>query len=173
MAEFWGGKEPFDIQFWKSAPFKDFARAFEAHGGWFGLFNWLSLQSEQELVLARSEQVQLITLHASKGLEFPLVFLPALEDGILPWTGPEEEDRDNFPSAERQLLMAEEKRLLYVGLTRAKEGLFLSRAEKRHLYGKELHLRPSRFLSRLPVHKVQHSATVIRHKTTLEHLSLF
>ncbi|MDR1243447.1 MAG: UvrD-helicase domain-containing protein [Deltaproteobacteria bacterium] len=204
MADFWRFKEPFDVQFWKSDSFKNFARAFEVHQGWFGLFNWLSLQNEQELALARSEQVRLLTLHAAKGLEFPLVFMPALEDGILPYLeaeifAPSGEDQglarqiDNgygneglnwgktggrgsggpLPAVFEDAHLAEEKRLFYVGLTRAREGLFLSRAEKRRLYGRELRLKPSRFLARLPVNKVRHSAEVAKHKITVEHLSLF
>jgi superfamily I DNA/RNA helicase len=77
------------------------------------------------------------------------------------------------PDASAEAHLAEEKRLFYVGLTRAREGLFLSRAEKRHLYGRALRLKPSRFLARLPVNKVRHSAEVAKHKITVEHLSLF
>lgn len=182
MAAYFGNSDPFDSRFWKTQPFKELSAAFEAQNGWTGLFNWLALQSELEQVRDSSEQVQLITYHAAKGLEFPLVFLPALEDGILPFAGaafltgqlsggpngaiPGQSPLDG-PHLE------EEKRLFYVGLTRAREGLFLSRSEKRHLYGRELRLKPSRFLSRLPIRKVRHSAVVAKVVTSQEQLKLF
>ncbi|MDR2892204.1 MAG: UvrD-helicase domain-containing protein [Deltaproteobacteria bacterium] len=201
MHAYWGNSEPFDSQFWQSEAFKDFSRAFEAQHGWSGLFNWLSLQNELELVRVKSERVQLITIHAAKGLEFPIVFLPALEDGILPFAGA------SFLTGQAQAGQAafapgfdsgqsasangsgsglgsgqpaplrfdeeEEKRLLYVGLTRAKQGLFLSRAARRHLYGRELRLKPSRFLVNLPLSMVKHSAMVAKTIVKQEHLSLF
>lgn len=82
-----------------------------------------------------SEGVSLLSLHASKGLEFKAVFIIGCEDGILPWKNGD---------------MAEEERLFYVGITRAAERLFLCVSKKRILCTSTDELRPSRFLSRIP-----------------------
>ncbi len=84
--------------------------------------------------------VQLMTLHSAKGLEFPLVFLCGMEEGLFP------HDR----SAEEPGRMEEERRLCYVGITRARELLFLSYAESRRWRGTESLNRPSRFLTEIP-----------------------
>ena len=90
-----------------------------------------------------------MTLHASKGLEFQAVFLPGLEDGLLPLRRellfpPTEDDAGDPPQAQ-----AEELRLLYVGLTRAARAIFVSHAARRTLYGRHLRLAPSPFLDRI------------------------
>ena len=84
--------------------------------------------------------VQLMTLHAAKGLEFPLVFLVGLEDGLFP----------SQRSIEEEGRLEEERRLAYVGITRARERLLLSYAESRRLHGAESLARPSRFLGEIP-----------------------
>ncbi len=84
--------------------------------------------------------VQLMTLHSAKGLEFPLVFLAGLEEGLFP----------NQRSVEETGRLEEERRLAYVGITRAQKKLVLSYAESRRLHGTESYNRPSRFLSELP-----------------------
>jgi len=86
------------------------------------------------------EAVQLMTLHSAKGLEFPLVFLCGMEDGLFP----------HHLSAEDPLRLEEERRLCYVGITRAMRHLFLSYAETRRLHGGETYPMPSRFLRELP-----------------------
>ncbi len=169
MAAYWGNSDPFDSAFWHSKAFKDLCKAFEAHNGWPGLINWLGLQNELEQVRAMGEKVQLLTLHASKGLEFPIVFMPALEEGLLPFAGmdflnghpPMPEDVD------------EERRLFFVGITRAKEGLFLSHAQKRHIYAREHRLQPSSFLADLPLDMVKHSMLVAKTSSRVEQLKLF
>jgi DNA helicase-2/ATP-dependent DNA helicase PcrA len=85
--------------------------------------------------------VQLMTLHSAKGLEFPLVFIAGLEDGLFP------HQRSVQESGGR---LEEERRLCYVGMTRAREQLVLSYAEVRRMYGSESHNRPSRFLGEIP-----------------------
>ncbi|GAA6136278.1 DNA helicase II [Arenicella sp. 4NH20-0111] len=85
--------------------------------------------------------VQLMSLHTAKGLEFPLVFLTGLEEGLFP------HQRSLDEGAGR---LEEERRLCYVGMTRAKEQLWLSHAEMRRLYGAEKYTSPSRFLSEIP-----------------------
>jgi len=84
--------------------------------------------------------VQLMTLHSAKGLEFPLVFLVGLEDGLFP----------SQKSLDEPGRLEEERRLAYVGITRARQTLILSYAESRRLHGAETYNRPSRFLSELP-----------------------
>ena len=96
--------------------------------------------------------VTLMTLHASKGLEFPIVFLTGLEEGIFPSSRSlMEEDR-----------MEEERRLCYVGITRAQHKLFISRAQQRMLYNQVNHNAPSRFLDEIPERLLIDEAAVIR-----------
>lgn len=84
--------------------------------------------------------VNLMTLHAAKGLEFDLVFLVGLEEGLFP----------SLQSLEDSGRLEEERRLCYVGITRAKQKLYLTYAESRRLYGKETYPRASRFLREIP-----------------------
>jgi DNA helicase-2/ATP-dependent DNA helicase PcrA len=93
----------------------------------------------------RSERLSLMTIHASKGLEFDYVFVTGLEEGILPFTLFDEDTE----SEERQERIEEERRLLYVAMTRARMGLKLSWARTRTFKGRRLELPPSRFLERL------------------------
>jgi ATP-dependent DNA helicase UvrD/PcrA len=86
------------------------------------------------------DSVQLMTLHSAKGLEFPLLFLCGLEDGLFP----------HQRSLNDANGLEEERRLCYVGLTRAREQLYLSYAEQRRLHGSENYSTPSRFLRELP-----------------------
>ncbi len=86
--------------------------------------------------------VQLMTLHAAKGLEFPCVFMVGLEDGLFP----SQRSIDEGGSAQLQ----EERRLAYVGITRARRNLTMSYAESRRMHGQETYNRPSRFLAEIP-----------------------
>ena len=96
---------------------------------------------ESEKAADPVNSVQLMTLHAAKGLEFPCVFLVGLEDGIIPTTRSHHDARK----------LAEERRLLYVGITRAQSKLHMSFATSRQLYGAQFsHFPPSRFLKDLP-----------------------
>lgn len=85
--------------------------------------------------------VQLMTLHSAKGLEFPLVFIVGMEDGLFP------HQRSVTEAGGR---LEEERRLCYVGMTRAREQLCLCHAEVRRMFGSENHCRPSRFLNEIP-----------------------
>ena len=89
-------------------------------------------------------QVRLMSLHAAKGLEFRFVFIVGVEDGNLPHEASLEEGR-----------LDEERRLLYVGITRAKEALWLSHARQAQRWGEGLRLAPSRFLDELPAAELQ------------------
>ncbi|MCP1065660.1 DNA helicase II [Serratia symbiotica] len=86
--------------------------------------------------------VQLMTLHSAKGLEFPLVFIVGMEEGMFP----------SQMSLDESGRLEEERRLAYVGMTRAMQKLTLTYAETRRLYGKEVYHRPSRFIGELPEH---------------------
>ncbi len=86
--------------------------------------NTIALETDPDSFDIHAQKVALMTLHAAKGLEFPVVFISGCEDGYLPSDRSSDED--------------EERRLLYVGMTRAKEQLFLSYAKKRMVYGKVL-----------------------------------
>ncbi|MFC4149298.1 UvrD-helicase domain-containing protein [Micromonospora mangrovi] len=104
-----------------------------------GLFlSQLSTGAEVDALDPRAEAVTLLTLHAAKGLEFPVVFLVGAEDGLLPlrWPGTEQ-DED---------AVAEERRLFFVGLTRAQDRLYVSHAARRVRHGAERDCRPSPFL---------------------------
>ena len=84
--------------------------------------------------------IQLMTLHSAKGLEFPLVFITGFEEGLFP----------HKLSIEEPGQLQEERRLCYVGMTRAMEKLFIVHAEMRNLYGTENFNPPSRFLREIP-----------------------
>ncbi len=161
---------PFDSNFWQSATFNALRKAFDAYGGWAGLINWINLQNELELVRGQSEKVQIMTMHASKGLEFPVVFLACLEDGILPFAGPQ--FLSGHAVKDNHMDIAEENRLLYVAITRAEQGLYMSLAGKRMLYGKEVRLPKSRFLNYLPPDILRHSRGIKRIRHKAEQLSL-
>ncbi|MBE3549938.1 MAG: UvrD-helicase domain-containing protein [Brockia lithotrophica] len=100
----------------------------------------MALLTDVDTYEGAEDRVTLLTLHAAKGLEFPVVFIIGLEEGLLPHHLSLEEGN-----------VEEERRLLYVGMTRAKERLFLTYAEYRAQYGSPLRAsRPSRFLEEIP-----------------------
>jgi DNA helicase II / ATP-dependent DNA helicase PcrA len=100
----------------------------------------VALVSDQDTLEDRTDRVTLITLHAAKGLEFPVVFIVGLEEGLLPHKRALEDDRE----------LEEERRLAYVGMTRAKDRLYLVHAHHRSTYGVGSASEPSRFLTELP-----------------------
>ena len=158
----------FDPLFAESTAFKRLRMAWKEHGGWPGLLEFVSFRREIDMVKGQAEYVQLMTMHASKGLEFKVVFIPGAEDGLLPFQGVgallHKEDDFTPPPVE------EEERLLYVGITRASEAVFLSSAATRTLYGHKLSLPPSPLLPLSHFHAVK----LTRHtKTTASQLSLF
>ena len=100
----------------------------------------IALMSDIDAYDEKVDAVTLITLHAAKGLEFPIVFIVGLEEGLLP----------HIRSFDDPAQMEEERRLCYVGITRAKEHLYLVHAFRRHYMGTATHNPPSRFLRDIP-----------------------
>ena len=109
----------------------DFLTAFLSHA---------SLEAGEGQAKAGDNCVQLMTLHAAKGLEFSLVFLVGMEEGLFP----------SERSIDQEGKLEEERRLCYVGITRAEEQLVISYAEQRRLYGSTTYGLPSRFLDEIP-----------------------
>jgi len=105
----------------------------------------VSLVSDVDLYEDKGNRVSLMTLHCAKGLEFPVVFIVGIEEGLLPHYRRGDEIED----------LEEERRLCYVGITRAKERVFLSRAERRSTFGVGRVNLPSRFLDELPLELIQ------------------
>jgi DNA helicase II / ATP-dependent DNA helicase PcrA len=99
-----------------------------------------SLASDREDGKEDASKVSLMTLHSSKGLEFPIVFLVGLEQGLFP----------SYRSLDDPAAIEEERRLCYVGITRAQERLFISHARERRLYGNREPASPSLFLAEMP-----------------------
>ncbi|HCL43920.1 MAG TPA: ATP-dependent DNA helicase Rep, partial [Pseudomonas sp.] len=101
-------------------------------------------------LLSRSDQdeggnqVRMMTLHASKGLEFPYVFIVGCEDGVLPHQVSLDEGN-----------LQEERRLLYVGITRAKIQLWMSYSKLTRKFGEHVRLKPSRFFEEIPAEEIQ------------------
>ena len=119
-------------------------RESEPSGGLVGFLEQVGLNAEvgkREDREAGQDRVQMMTLHAAKGLEFPLVFIAGLEEGLLPLIRGKQIEADK---------LEEERRLMYVGITRAMKELYLSRARCRGLYGQTFHFQPSRFLEEVP-----------------------
>ncbi len=104
------------------------------------LLERVSLVADVDSYVESEDTVTLITLHQSKGLEFPVVFIVGMEEGVLP----------HFRSMDSTEEMEEERRLCYVGITRAKERLYLVRAFRRSLYGNSGPTLRSRFLEEIP-----------------------
>ncbi len=101
---------------------------------------YAALESSEEQAETYDDSVQLMTLHSAKGLEFPVVFLGGCEEELFP----------HYLCMNDPKGLEEERRLCYVGVTRAMKKLFMTYAEVRRLFGREAHHRPSRFLHEIP-----------------------
>jgi DNA helicase-2/ATP-dependent DNA helicase PcrA len=101
---------------------------------------YASLEAGEGQAQSGEDGVQLMTLHSAKGLEFPLVFLAGMEEGLFP----------SGKSSEESGRLEEERRLAYVGITRARQKLVLTYAEARRLHGQDMYGIPSRFLREIP-----------------------
>lgn len=104
----------------------------------------ISLYADADSLDDEARMVTLMTLHNAKGVEFPVVFIVGMEEGLFPHSRALDEQN-----------LEEERRLCYVGVTRAMERLYLSRAESRSLYGRSGHNLPSRFLEEIPERLVE------------------
>ncbi len=115
-----------------------------------------ALEAGENQAGAWEDCVQLMTLHSAKGLEFPVVFMVGMEEGLFP----------GQKSSDDPQRLAEERRLCYVGMTRAREILYLMHTESRFLYGQEMSPIPSRFLMELPedcIEEVRARTTAVSH----------
>ena len=116
-----------------------------------GILNFLSetaLQSDQDELNAEQKAVRLMTVHAAKGLEFDVVFIAGLEDGLFPH---QRMNESNISPEKAE----EERRLFYVALTRARKKLFLSYAQLRTVFGRQQVNMPSEFIYDIPEHLVE------------------
>lgn len=105
----------------------------------------ISLLSDIDTFNATEDAVTLMTIHNAKGLEFPVVFIVGMEEGLFP----------HSRSLYEESQVEEERRLCYVGITRAKERLYLSHAWRRTVWGTVVHSSPSRFINEIPEHLIQ------------------
>jgi superfamily I DNA/RNA helicase len=170
IAQFAQGTD-FDHPFWSSQAFQDLCAAFDHCGDWISLLAWIQLEAEAAHIRQQSQKVRLLTMHAAKGLEFKAVFLPALEQGILPFAGTrlysgKSGNYGDGPDLE------EERRLLYVALTRAESQLFLSCAKQRRVGPVPVRLPPSNFLSELDWTHVSKIHSVVQTRKREKQLSL-
>lgn len=116
---------------------------------------YAALEAGEGQTEAGEDGVQLMTLHSAKGLEFPLVFLVGVEEGLFP----------NNKSNEEPGRLEEERRLAYVGITRARQKLVVTYAEARRLHGQDMYGLPSRFLREIPtplIHEIRPRIQVSR-----------
>ncbi|NOX54610.1 MAG: UvrD-helicase domain-containing protein [Planctomycetes bacterium] len=135
-----------------------------------GFLNELALGMQSDLWDPRANRVSLLTLHAAKGLEFRVVFLVGCEDGLLPlrWgrsAGQATEDGTEPTQGDPNRQEAEERRLFFVGMTRARDRLFLCHAKKRLWQGKVRPRRPSPFLNEIAETLLQRTTQTARRKS--------
>lgn len=131
-----------DEAFFQSDAWTQLVHAYAQAGNWEQLFQEICWQQEVDCLQSKAQSVRILTMHAAKGLEFRAVFIPGFNDGIMPLDRMLLRGEGTGMSREEE---AEERRLLYVAMTRASEAVFVSWTPKRHLYGRELELKPSRF----------------------------
>jgi len=134
-------------------------------GDTFGFLSTLSLQTDTDIYDSYAEKVSLMTLHASKGLEFPVVFITGCEDKLIPF-----QKTDDRPAN-----IHEERRLFYVAMTRAQENLYLTYAKKRMIYGRQVVRTMSPFVEQIEKHLRQKEATFFskKKKEPQQQLKLF
>lgn len=117
----------------------------------YGFLEEISLITDIDNYDQDSDSVVLMTMHSAKGLEFPVVFIPGMEDGIFPGVQAIYNHED----------MQEERRLAYVALTRAKEELFMIKSKSRMLFGSTKHNRPSTFTTEIPLELLNETKPVV------------
>jgi uncharacterized protein (TIGR00375 family) len=133
-------------------------------GGMAGFLALVALHADTDHYHPREQKAALMSMHASKGLEFPVVFIAGCEDGLVPYRRPGAEASD----------LAEERRLFYVAMTRAKDRLYLTHCRRRRIYGKTEDLAPSPFLKDIEGHLLENEAPAGRRtKRKPDQLTLF
>ncbi|MCL2766819.1 MAG: ATP-binding domain-containing protein, partial [Peptococcaceae bacterium] len=124
---------------------KEYDRREGANGSLLGFLEAAALVNQSEMTDDEADFVRLMTLHSAKGLEFPVVFISGMEEGIFPHSRSMEDDSE----------LEEERRLCYVGITRAMERLYLTYCRERYTYGNKSYNDPSRFLWEIPPHLME------------------
>ena len=146
--------------------FKSITASFEGRTGDISISDFLeeiSLVADIEEHKVSDDAITLMTLHSAKGLEFKVVFIVGMEDGIFP-------HQNSFTETGG---LEEERRLCYVGITRAKEKLYLSNARKRMLYGKENLTIPSRFLKEIPSELIEETSASVKSEKKIDKTKVF
>ncbi|MCK4466997.1 MAG: ATP-binding domain-containing protein, partial [Desulfobacterales bacterium] len=126
-------------------------------------FEMTALQTDTDIYDSRAEKVALMTMHAAKGLEFPVVFIAGCEKGFIPFIRPGEELID----------LDEERRLFYVAMTRARERLYLTMAKKRMVYGKPTLRTISPFVEDIEQRLTERKQSYLKKKKDQLQLTLF
>ena len=126
-------------------------------------FTATALQTDTDTYYPQAERVSLMTMHAAKGLEFPVVFIAGCEKGYIPFERGEDKESD----------INEERRLFYVAMTRAKERLYLTHAKKRRIFGKTVLRDLSPFVKNIEKRLRTHEAQVPKKKNRHVQLELF
>ncbi len=159
----------FDMLFFESENYKKLISLLKRLGGWREVLNYISISKDFDTIEKKAQKVHLTTIHASKGLEFEAVFLPALEENIIPFNrsyfSKNEDSRD-------KISLKEEQRLLFVGMTRAKSMLFLSYAKKRRIFNQEFSFNPSPFLKKLPLEMAIKIKPVVKRRKKVKEFSI-
>ena len=146
--------------------FKSITASFEGRTGDISISDFLeeiSLVADIEEHKVSDDAITLMTLHSAKGLEFKVVFIVGMEDGIFP-------HQNSFTETGG---LEEERRLCYVGITRAKEKLYLSNARKRMLYGQENLTIPSRFLKEIPSELIEETSASVKSEKKIDKTKVF
>ena len=126
-------------------------------------FLMIALRADNDVYAHRSEKVSLMTMHAAKGLEFPVVFIAGCEKDFIPF----KHERDEYTD------INEERRLFYVAMTRAQEELYLTCAKRRRIYGKQMVRELSPFVLDIEKQLRRHEISTKKKKDTRKQLPLF
>ncbi len=143
----------------------DYAGRFNGNTAEF--FAAIALHTDTDAYAPEIERVSLMTMHAAKGLEFPVVFIAGCEEKLIPHRKPDSEEND----------IQEERRLFYVAMTRAMERLYLTHAKKRRVHGRRFDRNQSQFVDDIEMRlKIDESPRLKKKKSDRQHpvqLSLF
>lgn len=150
-----------DAELSSSPAWEAMSKAFAKAGTWEDFFEDLAFRREADQLREKAQSVRLMTMHAAKGLEFRVVFLPGFNEGVLPLDRELLAGRGKSAALDPAAL-AEERHLLYVAITRASEVVCVSMARRRKIYGRELELVPSRFFA--PMERLFGGSRLVRHE---------